>query len=99
MYHALVRRGDEWVSFGVHVPSTQWTAAFSTLQAVFGADSTAYTYLSDASVVQNMAALKDWMEEDVKLANQVQAGFDSGQVIDQSNNNPLAHGISQLRAP
>lgn len=101
MYHALVRKDGVWVSFGLHVPSPQWTNIFHTLQRAFGHDNVACTFWKESDT-----SFKDGVEiaahakREVHLANVAQTQWERGQLVEAADEGRLnlARGISLLVA-
>lgn len=79
MYHALVRIDGEWRSFGLHIPSEQWTRVFQSLQHLYGARNVAYLFWRPSNFIGDAGNVRDRASEDVRLANRAQEGWNEGQ--------------------
>jgi len=69
MYHALVRKDGKWVSFGIHIPSPQWTDIFHTLQRAYGEDNVSYTFWGEDASFKDGTEIAQRAAHEVQLAN------------------------------
>jgi hypothetical protein len=99
MYHALVRINGVWVSFGLHIPSDQWTNVFHSLQRAYGAENVAHPFWAFDERLDDVYALHAKATSDIRLANEVQRQWDAGGLRDASDggNFNVSRGIRLLR--
>jgi hypothetical protein len=87
MYHALVCENGDWVSFGLHVPSNQWTHVFQSLQNTYGHQNVTYVFWRPEDQLVNGDTVRLRMERDVQLADCAQSEWDRGNLHDMCDEN------------
>lgn len=100
MYHALVCINGVWISFGLHIPSPQWTNVFHSLQRAYGVKNVCYLFLTPDDPMDEVADVRTRMESEIHLANLAQRRWDVGGLIaaaDEDGNLHLSKGIEVLR--
>lgn len=99
MYHALVRINGVWVSFGLHIPSSQWSNVFQSLQRAYGAENVATPFWAFDEQLGDVYALHAKAESDVLLADEAQRRWDTGRFSDANDGERfnLSRGIRLLR--
>ena len=99
MYHALVRLNGRWTSFGLHVPSNQWSDFFNTLKRAYGEEATAYTFWEPTEELGNGFDLRRRVDQEIQYANAVQESRDNGTLPTHDEQGyllSLAYGIVHL---
>lgn len=100
MNHALVRKDGEWVSFGLHVSSPQWSDIFKTLKRAFGEENVRYTWWGIDTPALDGYEIAQKLKAEVIYANNAQMRWDRGQLkeADDHGRLNLARGIDILSA-
>jgi uncharacterized protein (DUF2235 family) len=102
MNHALVCINGVWVSFGLHIPSPQWTNVFQSLQRAYGAKNVCYLFWAPAAQIDEVADVRTRLESEIHLANMAQRQWEAGElkdVVDEDGNLHVSRGIAALRQP
>lgn len=90
MYHALVRQNDgDWVSFGVHAPSNQWSLIFQVLTRAHGQERVGYLYwpTDDEAITPLLMAQR--IADEVDAANEAQRNQDLGILPREEEGEPI----------
>lgn len=102
MYHALVYIDGEWVSYGLHIPSFQWTSVFHSLQRDYGVKNVCCMFWAPTDPMDEVADVRTRLESEIHLANMAQRQWDAGgfkDVVDENGNLHLSRAIAVLRQP
>ena len=99
MYHALVRIAGHWTSFGLHLPSSQWSEVFQTLKRAYGEKNVKPTFWVSEDRLDDVYAVRTRADLEVRLANQAQRLWDLNQLKDAGDDGKLnlSRGIGLLR--
>lgn len=71
MYHALVCRNGRWISYGVHVPSSQWSDFFRTLGLLYGEENVSYSFWEVDDALDKVSNVRARIEFEISSANQL----------------------------
>ena len=101
MNHALVRKDGQWVSFGLHVSSPQWSDVFRTLKRAFGEDNVRYIWWGADTPPLDGHQIAQRLQAEVIYANAAQEQWDRGQLKEAADDDgrlSLSQAINILSA-